>query len=251
MNLIKDRLKEGLICYGTMMQFSDPGIAEVLSNAGYSWIAADMEHSDINVAGFAAICRGMYGRGAVPLARVRENDTLAIRQVLDMGASGVIVPLIGSAEEARKAVSAARHPPEGIRGFSFHRANDYGADFDNYVRESNQDTLVIVMIESRSGVENIEEILEVDGVDGIYIGPYDMSGSYGVVGQIGHPLVSDAVSRCGEACRRTGKAAGIHIAHPTRDLIEARKAEGFTLIGLGYDSLFLDKAARSALELTE
>lgn len=251
MNLIKDRLKEGHICYGTMMQFGDPGIAEVLSNAGYSWIAADMEHSDIDVAGFAAICRGMHGRGAVPLARVRENNTLAIRQVLDMGASGIIVPLVGSADEARKAVLAARHPPEGIRGISFHRANDYGANFENYVRESNQDVLVIVMIESRSGVENIEEILEVEGVDGIFIGPYDMSGSYGVVGQTGHPLVSDAVFRCAAACGRAGKAAGIHIAHPTRNLIEERRAAGFTLIGLGYDSLYLDKAARGALELTE
>lgn len=251
MNIIKDRLKEGLICYGTMMQFGHPGIAEVLANAGYSWIAADMEHSDIDIAGFTAICRGVHGRSAVPLARVRENDTLAIRQVLDMGAAGILVPLIGNAGEAAKAVAAARHPPEGVRGFSFHRANDYGVHFKDYVQNSAGDILVIVMIESQSGVDNIDEILAVDGVDGIFIGPYDMSGSYGVPGQTSHPLVAGAVDRCVEACLRKGKAPGIHIAHPTRELIDGRKAAGFTLIGLGYDSLFLDKAARSAMKMTE
>ena len=237
------------MCLGTMMQLGHPGIAEILSNAGYSWLAVDMEHSDIDMEAFTNLCRAMSGRDTLPLARVRENDRLAIRQVLDMGAGGIIVPMVGSADEARKAVAAAKYPPRGVRGVSFHRANGYGAGFSEHIRNSDADVLVIMMIETRSGVEDIDGILAVEGVDGIFIGPYDLSGSYGVVGQLDHPLVLDAVTRCVGACRSAGKAAGIHIAHPDPELIRTRIGDGFTFIGMGYDSLFLDSAARSALAI--
>jgi 2-keto-3-deoxy-L-rhamnonate aldolase RhmA len=145
-NSVKHALQERKITIGTWIQINHPVVAEILANCDYDWIAADCEHTDIAVEGFAHIARGMHGRRPEPFVRVRENDTLAIRQVLDAGARGVIVPLVGSAQEARRAVAAAKFPPDGIRGFSFCRGNNYGLDFDQYSRQANQEIAVVVMI---------------------------------------------------------------------------------------------------------
>ena len=205
---------------GSWIQTGSEAVAEVLANAGFDWIAADIEHTDIDISGFQSIARGMYGRGAVPMARVRENDTLAIRQVLDAGAQGVIVPLINSAEEAKKAVQAAKYPPAGVRGFAFCRANNWGVDFDSYAKTANNDVAVVVMIESKEAVENIDKILEVQGVDGVFIGPYDMSGSYGITGQTSHATIKKACEKVSKACEKHGKSAGIHIVLPEEDSVK-------------------------------
>lgn len=249
MNPVKKALSNGRVSIGTWIQFGHPGIAEVLANAGFDWIAADMEHSDIGIQEFAGLCRGMHGRGSIPMARVRENAVLDIRQTLDMGAQGVIVPLVNDASDARRAVAAAKYPPAGIRGFAFHRNNDYGASFDEYVCNANDDVLVIVMVESKEAVKNIDEILDVDGVDGIFIGPYDMSGSYGIPGKTDDSVVKAAFRTCVEACRRKGKAAGLHVVGVSEPVIREAIESGFTFIALGMDNGFMDKAAREALSL--
>ncbi len=247
-NPVRKALLERKITIGTWMQIGHPAVAEVLANAGFEWIAADCEHTDIDMAIFANIARGMHGRGAVPLARVRENDILAIRQVLDAGAQGVIVPLVNTAEDAKKAVAAAKYPPEGIRGFAFCRANNWGVDFDSYAATANDNVCVVVMIESKQAVENIDEILEVEGVDGVFIGPYDMSGSYGITGRTSHPIIRDACKAVAEACKRHNKSAGLHIVIPTDESIKRAVEDEFTFIALGIDGVFIDRSARIALQ---
>lgn len=175
----------------------------------------------------------------MPFVRVRENDTLCIRQALDAGASGVIVPLVDTAEDARRAVAAAKYPPAGVRGFAFCRANGYGRDFEHYVRRANDDTMVVVMIESREAVENIEAIMAVPGVDGAFIGPYDLSGSYNVPGETSHPLVLEARQKVIEACEDSGKAAGIHIVKPDQEALAEVQGDGFTFVAFGGDTIFL------------
>ncbi|MCD4669193.1 MAG: 2,4-dihydroxyhept-2-ene-1,7-dioic acid aldolase [Actinomycetia bacterium] len=250
-NLVKKALLERKVTIGTWMQIGHPAIAEVFANAGADWIAVDCEHSDIGIEVFTNIARGMYGRGSVPIVRVRENNTLAVRQVLDAGAQGVIVPLVNSAEEAKKAVAAAKYPPEGIRGFAFCRANNWGADFDRYTKTANEDVAVVVMIESRKAVENIDEILAVEGVDGVFIGPYDMSGSYGITGQTSHPMIKDACRVVVEACKRHNKSAGLHIVVPTDKSIEGAIEDGFTFIALGTDAVFLEESAQNVIQLAK
>ena len=247
-NPVRKALLDREITIGTWIQIGHPVSAEVLANAGYDWIAADMEHTDIGIETFTSLARAMYGRGPIPMARVRENDTLAIRQVLDAGAMGVIVPLVNSPEEAEQAVAAAKYAPRGVRGFSFVRANNYGEDFDDYVRCANDDIAVVVMIESKDAVENIDRILEVEGVDGTFLGPYDMSGSYGVPGQTSHPDVVDACRRVVEACGRHSKSAGLHVLELSPEAIETAIADGFTFIGLGIDTVFLQQASKAAIE---
>lgn len=250
-NLIRKALLERTITIGSWIQVGHPAVAEVLANAGFDWVAADCEHTDIDPAGFANLARGMHGRGTVPMVRVRENDTLAIRQMLDMGAMGVIIPLVNTKEEAEKAVKAAKYPPQGVRGYAFHRGNNWGVDFADYAESANDEIAVIVMIESSEAVDNIEEILAVDGVDGVFIGPYDMSGSYGVPGETSHALITEACSKVLQACKKAGKSAGIHVVIPTEENIKKAIADGFTFIALGVDTVFLNEAARSALETAE
>ena len=240
-------LLERRVTLGTWIQIGHPAVAEVLANAGFEWIAADMEHTDIDNAGFAALARAMHGRGVAPLARVRENDTLAIRQVLDLGAQGVIVPLVHTADDAERAVRAAKYPPRGVRGFCFSRMNNWGVDFAAYAATANADVAVVAMIETRQGVENIDAILAVDGVDGVFLGPYDLSGSYGVPGETAHEQVKAACRRVVEACRAASKAAGLHVVIPTEAAIAQALKDGFTFLALGVDIVFLNTGARDAL----
>lgn len=248
-NKVKRALENRELCLGSWLQIGPyPAIAEILADAGFDWLAADCEHSDICVEGFTAIARAMSNRDCVPLVRVRENDTLAIRQVLDAGAMGVIVPLVNNKSEAQKAVAAAKYPPVGVRGFCFSRMNRYGLDFADYAKNANDNIAVVVMIESRAGVENIDEIVSVEGVDGVLIGPYDLSGSYGIPGKLDDPAVADAVAAISAACRRHGKSAGMHLVHPTPEKLQKLIDDGFTFIALGVDMVFLQTAANQALQ---
>lgn len=248
MNLLKEALLEKRVTLGSWIQLGHPGIAEILANVGFEWIVVDCEHTDIDVAEFTSIARAMHGRGAVPLVRVRENDTLTIRQMLDVGAEGVIVPLVNNAEEARNAVKAVKYPPEGIRGFAFSRANDYGAQFSEYVSNANKNTVVLVMIESKEAVQNIDSILAVDGIDGVFMGPYDLSGSYGVVGETSHPLLLSAYRSVVKAAEKAGKTAGIHVVIPKEETIIRAINDGFKFIALGMDDVYLDQGSREALK---
>lgn len=126
-----------------------------------------------------------------------------------------------------------------------------GGNFDEYVKQINDNVSVIVMIESREAVENIDEILAVEGVDGVFIGPYDMSGSYGIPGQTSHKIISDAFDRVAEACKEHKKAAGLHIVIPTEDAIRNAIEKGFTFIALGMDDVFLSSAGSKALDIAK
>ncbi len=247
-NPVKQALLERHLTLGTWIQVGHPAVAEVLAEAGLDWIAADMEHTDIDNATFTNLARGMHGRGVVPMARVKENDTIAIRQVLDLGAQGVIVPLVHTADDAERAVAAAKFPPRGVRGYAFARTNEWGKDFDACAASANEDVAVVAMIESKEGVKNIDAILDVDGIDGVFIGPYDLSGSYGVPGQTSHADVVAGCEQVVKACADAGKSAGLHVVYPTQEAIATAIADGFTFIALGLDVVFLREGAAEAVK---
>ena len=248
MGSLRRKLQNREVSIGTWIQIGHPTVAEILGELDFDWIAADCEHTDITIREFGSIVRGLHGRGPVPLVRVGENDTLAIRQALDLGAQGVIVPLVNSAREAERAVAAAKFPPAGVRGFAYTRSNEYGASFDDYAARANDEICVVAMVESRASVSAIDEILAVDGIDGVFIGPYDLSGSYGVPGQVRHDDVVAAQCRVVEACERAGKSAGLHVVSPSRGAVNAALDAGFTFIAVGMDTVFLRSAAVEGLE---
>lgn len=245
---IREKLKNGIPVIGSWLQTGNTVAAEIMAEAGFDFIAADMEHTDSNEKEFADFARAISGN-AIPMARVRENDTIAIRRLLDCGAGGIIVPLVNNADEAKKAVMAAKYPPIGIRGFAFVRANAWGENFDEYAKKANDEITVIVMIESKEAIDNIDEILSVEGVDGVLIGPYDLSGSYGVTGQTNHPLVIKGKETVLKACLKHKKAAGQHIVLPTCENVAEAVKQGYTFLALGMDTVFIADGAKHALSM--
>ena len=235
------------LAIGSWCQIGHPANAEILAGAGFDWMAADCEHGEFEDGQIGDFCRAVRQFDCVPLVRVKENATLPIRRALDLGAAGVIIPLVNNAADAERAVQAAHYPSQGIRGFAWHRGNNWGRDFDAYAQMFKP--LVIVMIESRTAVENIDAIMAVEGVDGCFVGPYDMSGYYGITGQSSHQLIRDACNRVAEACRRHHKAAGQHIVTPTNENVNQAIDQGFTFLALGMDSYFLGHGANQALEM--
>jgi 2-keto-3-deoxy-L-rhamnonate aldolase RhmA len=155
--------------------------------------------------------------------------------------------MVNSAEEAGRAVREARFPPAGTRGFGYSRANTHGIDFAEYAAAANDEIAVILQIEHVEAIENLEEIAAVDGVDGLFVGPYDLSGSLGLVGQLDHPRVLECLERFRAVCREREVAAGMHLVRPTQEGVRRAIAEGYTLLALGLDTVFVETAARAAL----
>lgn len=232
--------------FGSWIQFGHTGVAEVMARAGFDWLAVDLEHSAIDVATAAALIQVIDLAGCVPLVRLSANDPTEAKRVMDAGAWGVIVPSVCSATEAQQAVEAVKYPPEGRRGVGLGRAHAYGARFVEAVEECREGSVIIPMIEQKEGVERVDEIVNVDGVDAVFIGPYDLSASYGVPGELSHPRVVEAMRRVVTAARARGKAAGIHVVHPPVAQVTERLDEGFRFIAYGGDMLFLTPAANDA-----
>ena len=184
----------------------------------------------------------------VAMVRVQEYDELVIRRWLDAGAQGIIVPMVNTPQQAEAAVQSAKYPPQGRRGFGFCRANHYGAEFDTYVQDANDDIVLIAQIEHIEAIRNIGAILEVDGIDGAFIGPYDLSGLMGLTGQLSHPDVQAAIQTMLESCQRHNKAAGMHVVPVDPDLVNKFTTEGFTFIALSLDCVMLRHACTKVLQ---
>ena len=244
---IKRKLRAGEVSLGSWMSMAHPSIAEILASAGYEWVVVETEHTAIDVSEVLRLMIAIEHAGAVPLVRLAWNDPIQAKAVLDSGAAGVIVPMINTREDAELAAQMVKYPPQGIRGVGLARAQGYGARFDDYVKHANEDTLLIVQIEHREAVANIDAILAVPGIDGVFIGPYDLSMSMGLPGQLKHPDVLEAQRMVLAAARAHGAAAGIHLVHPDRAAadVAAIAREGYQFIALGTDILFLGDACRS------
>lgn len=246
-NSLRTTLRDGRPAFGSWLQLGHPAVAEIMAQAGFDWLAIDLEHSAIGIETTFTLIQVIELSGCVPLVRLSSNDPIQAQRVMDAGAHGIIVPAVASAEQAERAVRSIKCPPSGSRSVGLGRAHGYGHRFSQYMAECEEHAVVIVMIEHQDGVQHAEEILQVPGVDGVFIGPYDLSASYGVPGQFDHPLVRDGMARVLQAARKAGVAAGIHVVHPSVDQIRDRLAEGFRFIAYGGDMLFLVPAARAAV----
>jgi 2-dehydro-3-deoxyglucarate aldolase len=243
---IKDALRRDEPTVGTWLTLAHPTVAELLAMAGFEWVVIDTEHSAVDVSEVLRMVIAVEQRGAIPLCRLASIDPVQAKSVLDSGAAGILVPMVNTREDAELAVRMVKYPPDGFRGAGLARAQDYGDRSDEYFRRANDDTLLIVQIEHKDGVANIEEILDVPGIDGTFIGPYDLSMSLGLPGQLDHPQVVAAKNRVLEATRKRGLAAGIHLVHPRRaaDECQAAIAAGYRFLALSTDAQFLREGDR-------
>jgi len=243
---IRRRLEPGEASFGGWMQIGHPAVAQILAASGLDWVAVDLEHGAVDICQCLALARILEGAGVVPLARLPHNDRIWIRRALDVGFRGLIVPLVNDAAEAAFAARIAKYPPQGERGIGFAPANGYGDRISpEDLAEANRSVALIVQIETAAAVDNLDAILDVPDVDGIFIGPYDLSGSYGVPGEFSHPAVQQARRRCLDACRRTGKLAGVHVVEPDPAEVRTQLEEGFNLIALSLDVTLLQRGARA------
>lgn len=232
---------------GGWLQIAHPASAEIHARLGYDWICVDLEHGIVELESMAAAFRAISGSRSVPVARVPANDALWIRRSLDAGARAVIVPMVETAEQAERAVRAAKFPPAGDRGFGYCRANAYGADFAGYARAANAATAVILQIEHIRAIENLEKIAAVEGVEALFIGPYDLTGSLGVPGELEHPAVLAALARFRSVCNELGMPMGMHLVRPDESAIRRCLDEGYRLVALGLDTVFMEQSAGRAL----
>lgn len=235
---LRSRILEKEITLGSWISFGYQYSAEIMAQAGFDWMVIDLEHGAIDMGEARSLIQIIDLAGCTPLARVASNDPTRIKQALDAGAEGVIVPMVNTAEEAKAAVQAAYYPPKGTRGVGLARAQNYGLGFEHYRARAATDTIVIVQIEHIEAVRNLESILAVDGVDGFMVGPYDLSGSVGYPGAFDHPKVRDAMDEVGRVAKAASKPAGYHIVLPDTDLVKQKIDEGFTLIAYGDDMVF-------------
>jgi 2-keto-3-deoxy-L-rhamnonate aldolase RhmA len=244
---VKERLRRREASIGSWLTIAHVSIAEAIAMAGYDWVVVDTEHSAIDVSEALSLFAAIENRGAVPLARLAGIDPVQCKAVLDSGAAGVLVPMVNTKADAELAVEMAKYPPDGKRGVGLARAQGYGEYFNEYVQRANRDTLLIVQIEHKVAVENINDILSVPGIDGTFIGPYDLSMSLGIPGQISHERVAESKRRVREATLARGLSAGIHLVHPGSAAEECDVAinEGYTFIALGTDMQFLREGART------
>lgn len=246
-NPVKNALKEGKVTIGSWITIGHTVVAEIMAQAGFEWLTIDMEHSVITLDKAQELIQVIGLSGVVPLVRVSENNPVIIKRVMDAGAYGVIVPMVNSSEDAERAVKAVKYPPLGSRGVGLARAQGYGMAFEDYAKDINKKSIVIIQIEHIKAVENIEKILSVDGVDGYIIGPYDLSGSIGIPGQFSHPDFRNALKSVLETGKKSKIPSGIHVIEPSYEAVLSRIKEGYTFIAFSLDTLFLGQSCRTGL----
>jgi 4-hydroxy-2-oxoheptanedioate aldolase len=232
-NNFKRALASGAPQIGLWLSMTSPVATEVVAGAGFDWVLVDMEHSANDLADVVAHLRATVGGSAEPVVRVPWNEPVLVKRVLDGGARSLLFPFVQSADEARRAVAATRYPPKGIRGVAgTTRANRYGRVKD-YAKRVEDELCVLVQVETQQALGEIEAIAAVDGVDGLFIGPADLSASMGHLGNWQRPEIWQAIISAGERIRKAGKAPGFLSAR--EDECRATLAAGFQFVAVGSD----------------
>ena len=239
-----ENLRNGQLLIGPLVSLPSPEITEILAQTGFDWLFIDAEHGAFNPQQAQSM---LQAAGNCPcVIRVPAGDEIWIKKALDIGAAGIIVPQVHTAEQARQIVKYCKYSPQGNRGVGIGRAHKYGNSFEEYLRQANRETAVIVQAESKTAIKNIASIVAVKGIDAILIGPYDLSASLGRIGQVDHKEVTSAISKVRKACIDANVKLGIFGVSP--EAVKPYIKKGFTLITVGVDSLFLIKSAKEVLQ---
>jgi len=240
----RERLHGGETLYGTLLNLPSAAVAEVLAGVGFDWLFVDAEHGALGTSALLSVLQAV-DRDVACIVRLPELNGGAIKRALDLGAEGVMVPQVETAAAAREAVRLARYAPAGERGMGLGRAHGYGFAFNQYLELAREAVTVVVQVEHARGVDNIEEIAAVDGLDAVFIGPYDLSASLGVPGEVGHPKVVAAIDRITAACQATGMPLGYFGVDAAA--VAPYVARGYTLVCASVDCLLLGQGARRLL----
>lgn len=243
------RLADGGAVVGTWLSTVSPVVAELLAGVGFDFVTVDAEHAAIDLPQaqslFQAVTAG--APNCIPLVRLPSTNYEIVKRYLDIGAGGVIAPHVNTAAEAEELVNAVKYPPEGRRGVGFARSNAYGMAFEEAVPADNDETFVCIQIEHIEAVRNINKILEVDGVDAGFVGPYDLSASLELTGEVDHPDVQQAIDRVRKACQKHDVTPGMHVVQPDPDKALRSLDKGYRIIAYSLDVTMLAHFAEQGL----
>ncbi len=235
---------------GSWITLNHPSIAEIMAGAGFDWLCVDMEHSVIDYYDAQNLIASIQSYGVKAYVRVGENNNRIIKRVLDAGADGIIVPMVNNLQEAKKAVDAVKYPPFGKRGVGLARAQNYGLDngFPEYLDGKANEIDLIVQIEHIDAIDNLESIIELEGIDGTFIGPYDLSGSMGKPGNYNDDDVKMALAKYERVARNYNKKIGFHVIEPDHKLLKPKLDAGYNFVAFSIDTLFLGVKCRDELK---
>lgn len=240
------KIKENTI--GSWITIGHQVVIDVLANAGFDWLCIDLEHTAIDYNELQVLIGFIQSYNIAALVRVYKNEEVVIKRALDAGADGIIVPMICSGAEAKQAVEYAKYPPVGKRGVGLNRAQRYGFGFDDYKKWVDENLVIIAQIEHIDGVNNIQEIIDTEGIDGVFIGPYDLSASLGIAGKYNEPIVIEALKKFEETCLANEISMGYHVVEPDFNLVKDKQKAGYNFIAFSTDFLFMGKKAAGEME---
>ncbi len=240
-NAFKQALRRQQLQIGLWSSLCSNLVAEILAHSGFDWIVLDTEHAPNELPDLVRQLQAMARGTATPVVRAAWNDTVLIKRILDVGAQSILLPYVQSAEEARRAVAAVRYPPRGVRGVSAgSRASNFGR-ISNYLQHADEQICLLLQVETRAGLEQLEAIAGVEGVDGVFIGPADLSASLGHLGDPQHPETQRALEDAGRLLSRLGTPAGILA---TVEADARRYMEwGYAFVAVGIDTGLLTRSA--------
>ena len=242
-NLFKQAIAQPGAQIGLWLGLADPYAAELCATAGFDWLLVDGEHGPNDLRSTLAVLQAVAPYAAQPVVRIAHGDAALIKQVLEIGATTLLVPMVESAAQACALVRAMRYPPAGMRGVGsgLARSSRWSA-YPGYLHEANERVALLVQVETAAALEQLDDIVAVEGVDGVFIGPSDLSASMGFIGQPGHPTVRAAIEQAIERILAGGKAPGILAVDETlaRHYIE----RGARFVAVGVDATMLAQATR-------
>lgn len=247
--VLKKALRSRKQLFGAWVSYSEPSITETFAKAGFDFLAIDMEHSTITMPEAKGIITAsqFYDVPCIPRPVSHSNDF--IKPLLEFGADGMLIQMVNNSDDVEKLIKNIKYPPVGNRSYGVNRAQGYGFDFDSYINDWNNNSIFMIQVESINAVENIESILSHDEIDAVMIGPYDISGSLGVPGQLNHPDVINASKKVIKACEKYGKSCGTQLNDPNLKNIDALFELGYTFAILGSDLFILWKWAEAMKEV--
>ena len=240
---LKNKLKKNKLTIGSWIMMGHPMSVEVMALAGFDWLVVDIEHTSIDLDMLQSLITTIQSHDMKALVRVSKNEEVIIKRVLDIGADGIVVPMVNSKEDALQAVSYAKYPPVGKRGVGLYRATKYGTKFEEYKKWVDEELVIIAQIEHIDAVNNIDEIISVDGIDGTIIGPYDLSGSMGYPGEFEMENVKNAVRKVLDRCKKFNIPSGFHVVDTNPEKLQEKIDEGCTFLAYGIDYFFMRDAA--------
>ena len=244
---LKSKLQNNELSIGSWLTIPHQSVVEILASANFEWLVIDLEHAAIGIESAMNLIGHIQGNGMNALVRVSKNEEVIIKRVLDAGADGIIVPMVRNKEDAQKAVDFVKYPPIGKRGVGLNRAQKYGTAFNEYKKWVKEEVVIIAQIEHIDAVNNLEDILSTDGIDGTIIGPYDLSASMGVPGEYHRPEVKAALDRVNKVTKSMNKPLGFHVIQSKIEFLQDRIDQGYTFLAFSLDFFFLGDTARDEM----